>query len=162
MVKKRLADGLGGGADIDEKRGVIRDKPRRRAPDRLFSSAAILRRASYSTFSMPDGKSAPPWMRVSRRWSHKSLRSLADRLRRHGKMLGQIVDQHAAVVLGHLDDFVVSRRQEHERSPLSFLAQSRKNESEYRSRSRLKRILSLTNRVCGQPDTGRSSRRRSP
>jgi hypothetical protein len=29
-------------------------------PIASFSSAAILRRASYSTFSMPEGNSAPP------------------------------------------------------------------------------------------------------
>ena len=36
MVEKRLAHGLGRGADVDEKRGVIRDQPRRRKTDRLL------------------------------------------------------------------------------------------------------------------------------
>ncbi|EGE59213.1 hypothetical protein RHECNPAF_2330022 [Rhizobium etli CNPAF512] len=45
-------------------------------PIACFSEAAIWRRASYLTFSVPLGNVAPPWMRVSTWASQRSLRSL--------------------------------------------------------------------------------------
>src|SRR5690606_6721839 len=56
---------------------------------------------------------------------------LADRLRGDGKVLGKVIDQDAAIVPGHLNNFIVTLGQEHWRPPLSFLLQMMKNESEF-------------------------------
>ena len=82
MIAARFALGLAvGGASVvvpmlmksDELLGM---RAAAAAPIACFSTEAIARRASYLTFSLPLGKSAPPWMRVRTRVSQRSFRSL--------------------------------------------------------------------------------------
>jgi hypothetical protein len=66
MVEQRLADGFGGGPDIDEQRRVIGNERRRGAADGVLGLGP----------DAPEGSVAPPCTRVSRRWSQSWLRSL--------------------------------------------------------------------------------------
>src|SRR5690606_20762736 len=137
MVEQRLADRLGGGADIDEKRGVVGDQPRRRQPDRLLLVGGDLE-ARLILHVLDAGRE----MRAAVDARKQALVAqvveiLADRLRRDGEMPGKVLDQDRAVVLGHLDNLIVPLRQEHDRSPTFVFSTDTPKRKQIKADSRL-------------------------
>src|SRR5690606_28917991 len=142
MVEKRLTNGFGGGADVDEKRGVVGNEARCRTADRaLFVRRDFPPRLIFHVLDA--GRKQRPAMDAGQQaLVAEIVEILADGLRRHVEMRGQVFDQHAAIVLGHLDDFGMARRQVHHKSLVSLFTHKRKRKRRKGTAGRRTEIVS--------------------
>ena len=104
MVEQGSADRLGGGADVDEKRGIGGHEPGGGAAyGVLFAGGNAAARLVLHVFDAR-GEDRPAMAALEQALVADVVEILADRLHGHAEIARKVIDQHAPARLGQLND----------------------------------------------------------